>query len=380
MFLPENARKLLITARAQPMACKTPNFPDMVLTDSSCGTFKFCKTDKFLLIVFPESEPGKGDGLVLYAFFKRDWSNFSGVKALDLTCDDKIRQALLNVRFDCGEQVFKALCAILFIDPETGKNMKVLEAVLNAPEPKKAKSATNDIEGFDRNKWDDKSIGAMIDAQFYKLRDSTYRDRFIEVARIAKEHKVKASRVYFMEATEPTPATEDKPEYPADRVWGSGVGVDRLQEEIVAKGLTEEFRAYLANPIANKKLASPLVIDGEKLGSNKLGEAMRTAFELLVGADYKFLDESMEAFLTRGTRENFFDYVAYDDAALQSPTKRSRSEEFIDLTGQDEVAMESQPVNSPRAVEESQPAVEESQAVNPAEEDGPEQLRRTLSF
>ncbi len=129
MFLPENARKLLVAAREDSeeyMDCKTPDFPPIVLTDSSCGTFKYCKNDKFLIMVFPETKEGYCDGLVVYAFFKREFSNFSKVCALGLKCDDKSRQRLLNVRYDCGEKLFKAICAVLFIDPETGKNLEVL--------------------------------------------------------------------------------------------------------------------------------------------------------------------------------------------------------------------------------------------------------------
>lgn len=373
MFLPENARKLLVAAREKCMDCKTPDFPEIVLTASECGTFKYCKNDKFLFVVFPETKEGRGDGLVIYAFFKRDFSNFSGVAALDLTCDDKVRQALLNVRFFCGEQIFKAMCAVLFVDAETGKNSEVLEAVLNAPEPSKAKSATFKLKDFDRQKWDDASLDAMTKAQFYKLRDSVYRDRFLDVARIAKEHNVEPRHVYFIEATEATPATETKPEFPPDRIWGSGVGVARMYTEISTAGFTEELRDYLSDPIRNA-----MSIDGVQLGANKLGVAMKAAFDALVGDKFEFFSETMEQFLQRGLRRRFFDMFEYEDVALESPAKRSRSEEFVDLTCQEsveDVLVESQAAES--QVEESQAAesqVDESQEAEAAP------LCRTLSF
>ncbi len=157
----------------------------------------------------------------------------------------------------------------------------------------------------------------MTDTQFYKLRDPTYRDRFLEVARIAKEHKVEPRHVYFIEATEATPATDSKPEYPADRIWGSGVGVSRMYEEIAANGITEHLRDYLSDPIRNSKFDNTMTIDGVKLGSNKLGESMKVVFEALVGRDSKFLDEVMEKFMQRGLRKRFFDYVECDDDKIR---------------------------------------------------------------
>lgn len=378
MFLPENARKLLVAARDQYMDCKTPDFPEIELTQSSCGTFKYFKTEKFLFAVFPESEEGKGDGLMIYAFFKRDLSNFSKVCALSLKCDDKIRRELLNVRFDCGEQIFKALCAILHVDPETGKNLEVLEAMLNAPEPAKAKSLGFKIQDFDRKKWDDLSLSAMADAQIYKLRDPTYRDRLLHVARIAKDHGVAAANCFFIEATEATPATDTKPEYPADRIWGSGVGVARMYTEIAAAGITKELKDYLADPIGDSKRSDGLVIDGVQLGSNKLGVAIKTAFEVLVGENYKFIDQSMEKFLQRGLSNGLFDIFAYDCIATEPPAKRSRSEEVvvIDLTCQE--SMETTGA-APAASTETVEAAADAAAADAEAAEEPAPLCRTFS-
>ena len=329
MILANIAQSLYFTPRDKIMECKAPDFPEIVLAPSKCGRFEFFKTDKLLVAAFPESVKDYGDGVLIYAFYKRDFSNFSAVKALDVACDYDLRQRLLNVRYDCSEQFFKAMCAILHVDPETGKNLEVLEAVLNAAEPSKAKSATFKLKDFDRTQWDAVSLEVMIAAQMYKVRDPVYRDRMLEVARLAFARNIKSKNVYFIEATEPTPATDTKPEYPADFVWGSGVGVGKIFEELSANGLSENFKHYLVDPIKDSKAEDGMAIDGVRLGGNRLGEALNRAFSAVVCLDYWGLNETMEQFLQRCMSRLYFDFLRYDDTFLEQETstnKRSRRE------------------------------------------------------
>lgn len=352
--LSKNACKLFLAPRDKHMECKTPDFPKLDLKLSSSGTYKYFLSDKLYVVVFPESARGANDGFLLYAFFKRDFSNFSGVKATGVVCDDKIRQALLNVRFDCGEQFFKMMCAILHVDPDTDENLNIMADVFNANEPKDAKTAPNAIKGFNKRKWDELSLVAMIAARLYMNRDPVYRDRNLEIARIAKENGVRVQNVFMMEATEITPAVQGvpatkttpeikaKPQYPADSRWGSAVGVKRLSEYIAEHGKSEALLKYLVDPIGCSKMMNCISIDGVRLGQNCLGVAMMFAFEATVGDNYEYLGEDMDAFIARCLENGNFDYLElskdFDAAEFVESTepeaKRSRtgSNEPIDLT------------------------------------------------
>lgn len=349
MFLPENARQLLFTARDKHMNCKPPNFPKLVLKLSSCGTFKYFLSDKLLVVVFPETSPGANDGYMIYAFFKRDFSNFSALQMEGVVCDDRIRQALLNIRFDCGEQFFKMMCAILHVDPVTGENLNIMQAILDANEPSDAKKAPNQTKGFNKLKWDGASLDAMTAARMNMNRDPIYRDRNLEIAQIAKDHGVKLVNVKFMEATEITPAVEAvaatettpavkaKPEYPADNVWGSAVGVKRLFEYISEHGRSEALVKYMADPICVNQSEDCLTIDGVRLGKNKLGVAMEVAFRAVVGEDFEGLGETMPVFIERGLKRRFFDCLEVAEAEVsdvaepEAKRARSGSDDRVDL-------------------------------------------------
>jgi hypothetical protein len=320
-ILPTNASQLFLAARDHQVDCKPPNFLHLEFKPSSCGAFKYLLSDKLFVIVFPETKTGAKDGFMLYAFFKRDFSNFSAVKAKGVVCDDRMRQALLNVRFDCGEQLFKMLCAILHVDADTGNNLNIMQDVFDAKEPKHAKKATGSIKGFDKRKWDEMSLTAMTAVRMYMNRDPVYYNRNVEIARIAKDHGVMPDNVFFMEATEITPATEDKPEYPADNIWGSAVGVKRLSEYIISEngGKTAAFLQYLADPIRVSKTGS-ITLDGVRLGQNRLGVAMKEAFTALVGKDFEHLDEGMDSFILRCMDDYRFDCIV-----MEPEPKRARS-------------------------------------------------------
>jgi hypothetical protein len=352
--LSKNACKLFLAPRAKYMECKTPDFPKLDLKLSSSGAYKYFLSDKLYVVVFPESTPGANDGFLLYAFFKRDFSNFSGVKATGVVCEDKLRQALLNVRFDCGEQFFKMMCAILHVDPDTDENLNIMADVFNADEPKDAKTAPNSIKGFNKCKWDDNSLFAMIAARMYMNRDPVYRNRNLEIARIAKENGVRVENVFMMEATEITPAVKGVPatettpeikakrEYPADSRWGSAVGVKRLSEYIAEHGKSEALLRYLVDPIGCSKLDDCISIDGVRLGQNCLGVAMMFAFKETVGENYEYLGEDMDAFLVRCEGNGNFDYLKVskdfdfaefaDSAEPEAKRSRTGSNESIDLT------------------------------------------------
>jgi predicted NAD-dependent protein-ADP-ribosyltransferase YbiA (DUF1768 family) len=342
--LPHNASKVFLAKRETRMNCKAPDFEALDFKLSSCGTFKYHLSDnkKLLVAVVPESTPGANDGVMLYAFFKRDFSNFSEVKAVEVVCeDDEVRQALLNPDINCPEQLFKTLCAILHLHEKTDENLNVMQAVLNAEDPPTAKKATNDIKGFNKPLWDREAPEAMCYARRYSNRDPLYRDRNLYIGRIAKEHGVLPENVFFAEATEMTPAvegapaTETTPEIkakkarPADKIWGTGCGgVEGLWKYISENnGFPKEFIEYLKGPIDPSGQEVCLAINGECLGKNQLGKVMKTVFMETVGSNYEYLHtEDMDGYIARMMREGLFDCVTIsEDSEPEQAVKRSRT-------------------------------------------------------
>ena len=305
------------------MTCKTPKFPEIVLEEYERG-IKCFKNEKLYLIAFPESK--HSPAMLQYGFYGGDMSNFSGIDAVGVYCDDKIRQTLLNLRFDCGEQYFKLMCALLHVDA-TGKNLEVVDAVLDAVEPKKAKFATFKIKDFDREDWDEVSPDAMYFTQMHKMRCPTIRNRMIEVARIAKGHGVLPMHVFFTEntteelgiaavpATETTPAIEGKKGQKADLIWGIGKGVDEFFKIATAEGNVGHLHESLADPENRRGRTNRLFA-----GKNGLGVAIDQAFLQVVGTNYEFVDETMDEFVRRIMAVKGFDYLQYaPDAPVDAP-------------------------------------------------------------
>ena len=309
-------------ARCVKMTCKSPKFNPIKLVKSECGTYEYFKDERMYFIIFNKTQDTPA--FAKYGFYRGDHSNFSGIETVGLKCEDKIWQTLLNIRFDCGEQYFKLMCALLHVD-ETGKNLNVVHAVLNAAEPKDAKSATFKIDGFDGKKWDLVSADAMYHAQLQKLLCPEFHQRYIDVARLAKEHGVLPVHVFFTEdtegvpavdavaATETTPEVKARKEQKADLIWGTGVGLE------------ESFRLSIADP-ANlfDSLLDPENLCGrsDRLfdGKNRLGTSIDRAFMELVGPDYKFIDEPIEEFVRRAMAERKFDFLVYEPVAEERPT------------------------------------------------------------
>ena len=306
---------LALANRGAPMTCKSPKFNPIKLIKSDCGTYNYFKDERMYFIIFDKTEDTPA--FAKYGFYRGDQSNFSGIETVGLKCDDKIRENLLNIRFDCGEQYFKLMCALLHVD-ETGKNLNVVHAVLNAPEPKDAKSATFKIDDFDGKKWDMVSADVMYHAQMQKLLCPKFYQRYIDVARLAKEHGIRPVHVFFTEDTEGTPASEGKKEQKPDKIWGTGIGLE------------ESFKRSIADP-AN---LFDCLLDPENTcgrsdrlfdGKNRLGTAIDRAFMELVGPDYQFIDESMAEFVTRIMLKKGFDFLVYEDCE-EPPAKRARSD------------------------------------------------------
>ena len=323
MFLSRKAYEILIGPHA-PILCKDPGFPkDIVFISSECGAYKYYKDDKcFILLKLTTSVKL---GFMLYAFYGGQMSNFAKLNAVKIHCTDESKTPLEieiidninNADLGCGEQRFKLACAALHIHPKDSvyENLEVFEAICNASEPKKAKSATFQLKDFNAEKWDRKSRAAMKWVQMTKLRDPTVRDFLLKLAQIAKDHDILADQVFSVEATKTTPADGDKKEVPADIIWGSGVGV----EELLLLVLKEGDCSTLFNLAGDKSPLYP--------GTNYLGLAINDAFRELCGDNFEGLDESMEKFIAR-IRDgfNYFKYIPSDEPEAKRVCERSLSQ------------------------------------------------------
>jgi predicted NAD-dependent protein-ADP-ribosyltransferase YbiA (DUF1768 family) len=371
MIVPEIALKHLTAPRRVKMVCKPLRFSKIVLAASECGTYEFYKDEKFALLYFaatPEA-PARID----YIFYRGDFTNFAPVNAQSIRCDDPIRQQLLNIYKDCGEQYFKIACALLHVTPD-GKYLEVIDAILNAVEPKKAKFATLKIkrEDFKKAEWDVECHAAMRATQMYKLRDPAFRARFLEVAKIATEKGVEARNVFFYEATEEelpveavpatdtTPAIEAKRGNPADLVWGTGGGVKGLFDTLVAEGNTARIHKQLADP---KNLEQREPKDCIIQGKNGLGDAMKWAFVQMVCEDYSGTKETMNDFITRIMESNGFDYFTcpakrtLDEDDTNGSAKRHCSDSRTGSVEEGEVLESKVTDSQPMDTEESKPTI-----------------------
>jgi predicted NAD-dependent protein-ADP-ribosyltransferase YbiA (DUF1768 family) len=255
--LSKQAFDALLKPRSAMPGCRAPNFPNLdAMEESACKRFLYCKTPTFLLIV------DRGMHEMLCAFQMQTFSNFV---AADMVCT--IKEGV-QCGFRCGEQAFKAACALLHLDPRDDAlrrheedNLKVLDRILHAEKPSIAKTATMKLKGFKREEWDRVSFDAMYWAQLMKLQVPEFRDFIRKIARIAQANGVEKARdCLFAEATD-------------DAVWGTGVGVQEIFDAV----LKEESGIYT--------------------GRNGLGKAIAKAFVKLMGDDFEHIDEEWGASL-----------------------------------------------------------------------------------
>jgi predicted NAD-dependent protein-ADP-ribosyltransferase YbiA (DUF1768 family) len=286
------------------MKARIPNIPEIVLTLSECGTYKYFKNEKFFIIVFLATSTRKA--LTVTGFYQSTFSNFSGVKlAYNINGKDAI--------FDCGEQAFKAVCAIAHLRskaaPTTENNLKVLKDILDASEPKEAKKAGYRIQEFDQKMWDDISPEVMYWVQLLKFKDIEFRNFGLRIAQIAKDEDVELENIFFVEA-----AGKD------DRIWGTGPGanVDEFFEIACKEGNTEKLYNNLLDPKKRREPEDVLFV-----GFNGLGKAIERALCDLIGEDFHGLSESMEEFVNRINAVGGFDFFELE--SVEPETKRFRS-------------------------------------------------------
>jgi predicted NAD-dependent protein-ADP-ribosyltransferase YbiA (DUF1768 family) len=294
----------LITSPHGPMNTKSPNFPDIVFVVSDCGTYKYFKNEKFFVIVFLATRTRKA--LMLVGFYRSTFSNFSGINVV-YNINGK------DVIFDCGEQAFKAVCAIAHLqsksEPVVEHNLKVLKSILDASEPKGAKQAAYKIQEFDQKMWDGVSPEVMYWVQLLKFKDAEFRNYGLKIAQIAKDNGVEMDNIFFAEA-----AGKD------DRLWGTGPGanVDELFDIVCKEGNTAKLYNNLADPRKSREPEDVLFV-----GFNGLGKAIEQAFDDLLGENFQGLTETMEEFVKRIDAIGGFDFFKFETG--EPAAKRSRS-------------------------------------------------------
>ena len=260
MLLTRATLDVLLKPR-QPMTCRAPEFPTIILTESECKTFKFFQTPHFFVVVFPATRT------MHCAIYKHTFSNFVGANIqLDVGGE--------QVSFRCGEEAFKAACAMIHLDlPDISSNennLQVLETILNADEPKVAKKAGSKIKGFKQDAWNAMSFNVMRSIQMLKFGDPKFRDFALGLAQIAKDNDILIENCFFMEATSD------------DDLWGTGVSIDDVFSQTCKDG------------VATFK------------GRNLLGKAISEAFVALVSDNYVGLDETMDEFVARVSSKGGF--------------------------------------------------------------------------
>jgi predicted NAD-dependent protein-ADP-ribosyltransferase YbiA (DUF1768 family) len=316
MILPRQAFELLVTPHG-PMKCKSPNFPSIKFIVSECGKYKHFKCEKFFIVVFHATSTR--NAMMVSGFYQGLFSNFSDCRVV-------CKIGGQDVTFDCGEQAFKAACAVFHLSPNTiratsdplvdesadEQNLKVLKAILDAPEPKHAKRAVygaNGLANFNSKSWDEVSPQVMYWVQLLKFKNAAFRDFGLEIARIAKEEGVKPENIFVTEA-----AGSD------DRIWGTGPGanVSELFEMVCKEGNSVKLYNNLVDPRKSREPEDVVFV-----GFNGLGKAIEHALCDLIGENFEGLDETMEQFIARVDEFNGFELFEYD---LDQPeAKRSRS-------------------------------------------------------
>ena len=235
-----------------------------------------------------------------------------------------------QVNFCCGEEYFKAACAVLHIDPTdteavlpaTIHNLAVLDAVMTAPTPIKCKLSTggaNGLRGFDAAKWDKNSLWIMGKIQEWKFTDPTFHAFIRFLATTAAEHGISQRDVYYYEAT-------DK-----DAVWGTGTPVAAMHTGILADvdycmGALDTFEGIIYDRTPSWE--SKVLFKPAFKGKNGLGKALRSAHLFAMGPDGEFMHETTAEYIDRSGKEStIFAFITPEDGFYN---KRPRTDITLD--------------------------------------------------
>ena len=342
MFLSTKAYELLIASR-NATVCKDPCFIDpstIAFTSFSGG--KYYKDEKRFIIVL--SKTATCPAALLNGFYRTDLSNFSKTDEVEIHCKNpsltpkqvEIIDKINNAKYGCGEKRFKLACAAFHLKPDDDlneNNLKVVSAILDAAEPAKAKAATFKLENFNKD-WDQVARGAMDWAQMNRLRDPPTYKYLLSLAQIAKDHDVEPKDFFCCEATQDTPATDAVPAtadspakearkaQKADRIWGTGIGLDGLFEAIVTEGNTE----VLHKTMSGYKRSAGDTFYPIFEGKNGLGLSIKSTFERLCGVHYECRFEEQWETINRIQALDGFDFLKYEPD-VEPQAKRSCSRE-----------------------------------------------------
>ena len=347
MFLSTKAYNLLVTS-SNVTVCKEPGFADLETIEfTPFDGGKYYSDERCFIVVF--SATPTTDALMVHSFYRTGLSNFSKIDEVAISCRDpkltpqqlEILDKINNVKLGCNEKRYKLACTAFHLNPKDDSlneaNLNVFEAVLNAAEPKKAKFATHKLANFNKA-WDlpENARDAMDWAQMNRIRDPKTHKFYMGLAKLAWSHNIRRENVFFAEATadvsavEGTPATTDAPAIEAtkgekaDRIWGTGVGIEPLLASFLKEGNTIPLVKTLRG---DKKLGefTPLYD-----GKNGLGLSIQVAFGCFCGNDYECIQEEMLETIDRIQEYDGFSFFKYEPETSDSEepeAKRSCSRE-----------------------------------------------------
>ena len=306
IVLSNAAFQVLTSDEPRPMPdAKDPGIPVMTFQQSSCGLFYYYIDDeeRFAVITVPPVE-GRHDGYQLTMFYRKMFSNFARIDgAVPWEINGRV------VDYKIAEQVFKAACVAVHMDPtdETSDKavhlLKVLESVMSATSPKKCKDAPRAIpkEDFQHEKWDTVSFDVMKMAQLWKCTDPKFYNLMQLLGQKAREYSIKPTNCYIFEAA----GVEDE-------LWGCGPTVAELYNSAVSNMHNETWAFPMKSPV-------PFT------GQNKLGMALNESFLDVVGKDGEFIGRPIEDYRALFTGAKCELFVCAPASSEESPSKRARS-------------------------------------------------------
>lgn len=323
MFTPMSHTKFPLPISRATFECLTSSEP-RIMTDARIpsehnivlekstdgGYYSFHDAGRFSIFVVPPTETNP-NGLILENFYQYYWSNFLLNTGIWWTINGQ------SIRFKCAEQVFKSTCVISHMDPEDDTSADarmfamVLESTMSAKSPLDCKRAPNAIPKnlFQAQKWDDMSYFPMVEAQKLKCTGDVYHRHMQFLGSLAKEHGIKADRIYFTECA------GDR-----DLRWGNGLKLDEMTE-LVHKNIKDPVWLHMG--VSGHSLPFP--------GANLLGRALVDTCKIVLGENLEFVGEDVDGYIARvGTACPLFVYTPSDDAeglssSDASPLKRART-------------------------------------------------------
>ena len=334
MFLSTKAYELLIASQ-NATVCKEAGFLyPLKLAFTSIDGGKYYKDESRIIIILFKTETRPA--VMIKAFYRKDLSNFSKTDEVAIHCVNpdlslaqiEIIDNINNAQYGCNEKRFKLACAAFHLTPDDDTNqvnLKVVAAILNAKEPADAKTATFKLENFNKD-WDLVARKAMDWAQMNRLRDQPTHQYLRSLAELARLHNIKSENVFFAEATEDIPATEDTPAkkgkkaQKADRIWGTGAGIEALHNAIVMEGNTDVLHKTMSGFKRSAGDTFSPIFDGK----NGLGLSIKGAFERLCGNNYECRFEDQFDAVNRIQALNGFDFLKYEPGEPQAKRSCSR--------------------------------------------------------